>query len=466
MRGQLILDTPEQAMFLCSLQCASGRTTSSMSNAESTSTERAASADSAQTTTATPFVRFLKTLGPGLLFASTAIGVSHLVQSTRAGASYGYALLWAVVVANLLKYPAFESAPRYTNATGESLIDGYLRLGNWMLYVYLLITIAPMFIINAAIGFTTAGLLNNLFGLDISVATTALFLLAFCVGVLLVGEYSLLDNLIKIICGVLFVSTVVAFILTLARGPVAEVSFYSSEIWTVSGFAFLIALMGWMPAPVDLAAWNSLWTLERIKQTNYKPVMKETLLDFNIGYMMTAFLAVCFMTLGAFIMYGSGESFSNQSGTQFTNQVVQLYTATLGDWSYIIIAASAFSVMFSTTLVVLDGYARAMERTCALLFFNGENSRRMYNLWVIISAIGAYFIIAQFLTSFTTLVDLATVISFLVAPILAAANYRLVFGGYMPEAAQPPEWLRILGIIGIIFLSVFTLIYVGMRLLS
>ena len=28
----------------------------------------------------------LKTLGPGTLFASTAIGVSHLVQSTRAGA--------------------------------------------------------------------------------------------------------------------------------------------------------------------------------------------------------------------------------------------------------------------------------------------------------------------------------------------------------------------------------------------
>lgn len=433
-----------------------------MSNAESTSAEWTTPMESP--TPDTGFVRFLKVLGPGLLFASTAIGVSHLVQSTRAGASYGYALLWAIVVANLLKYPAFESAPRYTNAMGESLIDGYLRLGKWMLYLYLFITIAPLFIINAAIGFTTAGLLNNLLGLEISAGTTAFFLLAFCVGVLLVGEYSLLDYLIKIICLVLFVSTIVAFILTLARGPVTQVPFYASEIWTASGFAFLIALMGWMPAPIDLSAWSSLWNLERTKQTQYRPLMKETLLDFNIGYIMTAFLAVCFMTLGAFIMYGSGLSFSDQSGTQFTNQVVQLYTATLGDWSYIIIAASAFSVMFGTTLVVLDGYARAMERTCGLLFFEGEQSRRMYNLWVIASAIGAYLMIAQFLTSFTTLVDLATIISFLVAPILAAANYKLVFGGYMPEAARPPEWLRWLGIMGIIFLTVFTLIYVGMRL--
>ena len=437
-----------------------------MSTTESPSASWTAPADSTPAQADTSFVRFLKTLGPGLLFASTAIGVSHLVQSTRAGAGYGYALLWAIVIANLLKYPAFESAPRYTNATGESLIDGYLRLGKWMLYVYLLITIAPLFIINAAIGFTTAGLLNNLLGLDLSAATTALFLLAVCVGVLLVGEYSLLDKLIKIICVVLFVSTIVAFSLTLARGPVATVPFYASDIWTASGFAFLIALMGWMPAPVDLSAWNSLWTLERIKQTAYRPRMKETLLDFKLGYIMTAFLAVCFMTLGAFIMYGSGQSFSNQSGTQFTNQVVHLYTATLGDWSYIIIAASAFSVMFSTTLVVLDGYARAMERTCALLFSSGQHSRRMYNLWVIVSAVGAYWMIAQFLTSFTTLVDLATIISFLVAPILAAANYKLVCGAYMPQDARPPDWLRLLGIIGIIFLSVFSLIYAGLRLLG
>ena len=59
-----------------------------------------------------------KTLGPGILFASTAIGVSHLVQSTRAGANYGFGLLLVVIVANVLKFPFFEFAARYTSATG------------------------------------------------------------------------------------------------------------------------------------------------------------------------------------------------------------------------------------------------------------------------------------------------------------------------------------------------------------
>ena len=90
----------------------------------------------------------------------------------------------------------------------------------------------------------------------------------------------------------------------------------------------------------------------------------------------------------------------------------------------------------------------------------------MYNLWVVVSAIGAYWMIAWFLTSFTRLVDLATIISFLVAPILATANYKLVAGTHLPHDARPPDWLRLLGVIGIIFLSVFSLLYAAMRLLT
>ena len=75
--------------------------------------------------------RLMLTLGPGILFASTAIGTSHLVQATRAGADYGFALLWAVLAANTAKYPFFEFGTRYANATGTSLIAGYRTFGRW-----------------------------------------------------------------------------------------------------------------------------------------------------------------------------------------------------------------------------------------------------------------------------------------------------------------------------------------------
>ena len=104
---------------------------------------------------------FLRSLGPGLLYAGAAIGVSHLVQSTRAGADFGFALVWAVLLANVLKYPFFEFGPRYAAATGESLLEGYKKIGNWAIAVFLVLTFGTMFTIQAAVTVVTAGLQNN-----------------------------------------------------------------------------------------------------------------------------------------------------------------------------------------------------------------------------------------------------------------------------------------------------------------
>ena len=93
----------------------------------------------------------IKNLGPGLIFAGAAIGVSHLVQSTRAGADFGFGLLWALLLVNLFKYPFFQYGPRYATATGESLIDGYQKLGNWVLVTYFILTFLTMFTIQAAV---------------------------------------------------------------------------------------------------------------------------------------------------------------------------------------------------------------------------------------------------------------------------------------------------------------------------
>lgn len=60
-------------------------------------------------------ISFIKALGPGLLFAGAAIGVSHLVQSTKAGAEFGFGLLWALLIVNLFKYPFFSIWPSICN---------------------------------------------------------------------------------------------------------------------------------------------------------------------------------------------------------------------------------------------------------------------------------------------------------------------------------------------------------------
>lgn len=406
------------------------------------------------------FFYVFKLLGPGILFASTAIGVSHLVQSTRAGAQFGFALIGFVLMANIFKYPFFEFGSRYASAKGESLIKAYKKQGKWVLFLYFLITLGSMFTVVAAVSFVCSGLISELFDSQMSVIKISAVLFVVCIAILISGKYSLLENFVKIISIILLLSTLLAFFFALENGPVESISgFIPKDIWgEKTSILFIIALMGWMPTAVDLSTWNSIWTVERIKSSKVKPTAKEILLDFNIGYIFTILLSICFITLGAYLIYGTGERMPDSS-SKFATQLISLYTQTLGDWSYWIIAICAFSVMFSTTLAVFDGYARSMEETSELLF-NIKNSYKIYLLWLFITGIGGYIIIYFFQNNFKRLIDLATTISFLIAPFCAILNHKIIHSEEIPISFRPPFWLTFLSYLGIGFLICFSSIFI------
>lgn len=412
--------------------------------------------------------RFSKISGPGILFASTAIGVSHLVQSTRAGADFGLVILGFVILAVLLKYPFFEYGSRYANSTQTSIIDGYKKLGKPALWLYFVLTISSMFFVTAAVGFVTAGFFENLFGIDFLGDGTIIILFILCVLILAIGKYAVLDNLIKVIAIVLLISTVSAFLFALYNGPVESVvGFEPKTFWDVSGIFFLLALMGWMPTAVDLSSWNSLWTLERIKQTKIKPRLSETLFEFRIAYLITGILAIMFVILGTFIFYGSGEELPNNNSL-FAHKVVTLYTQTIGDWSYMIIAASAFTVMFGTILAVFDGYSRSLKRTIELIFTNTDNSVKpkpnsFYIFFLLVLGIGSLAVVFQFRSNLKELVDFATVLSFVIAPMIAIFNYRLVTGKFLDSASHPSRYLKALSLAGIVFLTAFASLFIITR---
>lgn len=423
----------------------------------------------------------LKALGPGILFASTCIGVSHLVQSTRAGADYGFDLVWAIVLANLFKYPFFEFASRYANATGTSIIDGYKRLGKGVLWLYLIITVATMFFVCAVVTVVTGGFMDNLFSITPKIATLGVpypylgapvLVLVVCAGILFAGKYKLLDSMIKVIGAILLVSTVLAFVLALLNGSKGDVEFHVFNLDEVLPVGFLIALMGWMPTALDLSSWNSLWTVARIKQTGYHPKLKETLFDFNFGYLASAILALFFVTLGAYLMYGTGE-ISPKGPGPFAASVVDMYTSALGGWSYWIIAPAAFSIMFGTAIAVFDGYSRSVSRIMVLLRYSDKSSKEIetkkveYNGTLIILASVAFGILVYTdvlnpntkSQGFKSLVDFTTAFSFVVAPVIAILNLILVRKKYIGERFEPPIWKRILSYAGIVFLIAFSVFY-------
>ena len=401
-------------------------------------------------------IKFLQKLGPGLLFAGAAIGVSHLVQSTKAGANFGFGLLWALLLINLIKYPFFQFGPRYATATGESLLDGYKKLGKNVLKVYALLTFATMFTIQTAVTIVTAGIASSLFGVHISMEIWTIIILSICFGLLLVGKYALLDKMMKIIIIILSVSTLFAVI----------TAFYNSEAssnWTQilpktdAEIIFLIAFMGWMPAPLDVSIWHSLWAIQKKKELKvFSP--KTALMDFNIGYLGTIVLGIGFLMLGGLVMFGTGKTFSN-NGSEFSIQLIQMYTQNLGDWSYVIIGLAALTTMFSTTLTTLDASPRAMNKTMELIL--EKPLKNGYTSWLILLIIGTIFIFFFFLSEMGTLIKIATILSFLTAPFYAIMNYILICSKHTPKPWKPSKVMHLLSILGILFLIGFNIWYLS-----
>ena len=401
-------------------------------------------------------IKAISKLGPGLLFAGAAIGVSHLVQSTRAGADFGFGLIWALVLVNLFKYPFFQYGPRYAIATGESLLDGYYKIGKFFLITYFILNILTMFTIQTAVTIVTAGLASSLFGFTDNMVIWSLIITVSCYLILLVGKYNLLDRMIKIIILILAISTI--FSTGVASLNTIETYTFEQVFPTGAGLVFLVAFMGWMPAPLDISIWHSIWAIEKTK--TQKITKKDSLFDFNVGYIATVFLGICFVSLGTLVMYNSGISFSS-SGSVFAGQFIELYTSNLGDNLYLIISICAFTTMLSTTITTLDASPRTMSRATQLLTKN--SNKNYYFHWISILAIGTMLIFYFLLSEMGALVEIATVLSFITAPFYAILNYKLVTSKNMPDQHKPSKSLRVLSIAGILFLSLFTFGYILTR---
>ena len=386
-----------------------------------------------------------------MLFAGAAIGVSHLVQSTRAGADFGYGLLWALLLVNLIKYPFFQYGPRYALATGESLLEGYRRMGKGVLIAYYMLNLGTMFAIQAAVTAVTAGIAARLLGIE-STAWVSVVVALLCFAVLWRGKYVWLDKTMKIIVIVLSVSTLLAVVFTLRQNH--EISLTQVLPVTSSEWIFLIAFMGWMPGPLDISIWHSLWALEK-KKINPSTNLKSSLFDFNVGYLVTLVLGCCFVVLGATVLYNSGVSFSS-NGSTFAGQLIGLYTSVMGSEWFIIIAVAAMATMFSTTISTLDASPRVMAHTTNLL---GGTFGTKQQSWLLILTLGTCAIFLFFASEMGLLVQIATVLSFLTAPFYAAANLRLVTGKHMPAEHRPSKELRIASFLGILFLIGFSVTY-------
>ena len=393
----------------------------------------------------------LKSLGPGLLYAGAAVGVSHLVQSTRAGAQYGYILIIAIILAHILKYPFFVLGPRYAKQHNQSLVNGFAEIGNWAIWILGVLTITTMFTIQAAVTIVTAGLVQKMTGVTFNAVSISIIILIICLSILQIGKFKILDHLMKVVMIVLSISTIVAFFLSFQN----DVDYTAMAQSTFSlknnqDLSFLVTFVGWMPAPLDIAIWHSIWVLVKPKEQSF-----DSDFDFKIGFYGTAFLGICFLVLGAHTLYQTGINLEASAGG-FASQLIDIFVSNLGESFYWVITIAAFTTMFSTTITCFDAMPRVMEEISIKMKLNQKLHSK--SLWSYTLAGGTIFLLLFFVKDMKQMVSFATTISFLTAPVIAWLCLKVVRKDENSAMLWSPVEHK-LAILGILVLGVLSLVY-------
>ncbi len=410
--------------------------------------------------------------------AGAAIGVSHLVQSTRAGAMYGWGALIFVLLANLMKYPFYEYGHRYAAASGQNLIQAYWQQGRRFFVPFMIISVISAVGSFAVDAFVAAMLLQYLWLPQVSATTLAIAVLLCCWGLIAVGRYRLFEQMTKWCVLLLFVATVAAVVMAVSTAvsglltePVTDnlssmvlevVSTTDSgrgSIFSIEALPFVIAFMGWMPGGLELSVWQSLWVQADSQDSGETASMAEASFDFNFGYVLTVILACLFLVLGTLTLPEQGMA---EEPAAFAGQLVGMYTSYIGAWAEPVIGLCAIAAIFSTTFTVVDAFPRTLEAGIHELWPSTRASTLPIRGAIALTLIVlAALLLNLFTAGFEPLINTITIIAFVFAPFYAWLNIRSI--RTLPLEAQPKPWLLRLATVGLIYLSGFSLLFILFR---
>ena len=422
----------------------------------------------------------LAQLGPGLLMAGAAIGVSHLVQSTRAGAMYGWGALIFVLLANLMKYPFYEYGHRYAAASGQNLIQAYRAQGKRFFIPFLIISTISAVGSFAVDAFVAAMLLQYLLFPQVLATVLAVGVLLFCWGLIAVGRYRLFEQVTKwcvIFLSVVTIAAVLMAVFTavssvdstvlegrLQKEVVHATSNGRASVFSWSAVPFLIAFMGWMPGGLELSIWQSLWVQadgkDRAAAGEEAVSMAQASFDFNFGYVLTVVLACLFLVLGTLTLPQEGMA---AEPAAFAGQLVGMYTNYIGAWAEPVIGLCALAAIFSTTFTVVDAFPRTLEAGIYELWPQAKESAFPIRQSLALTLIGlAALLLSIFTAGFEPLINAITIIAFVAAPFYAWLNIRSI--RTLKESGQPARWLSGLAWVGLVYLSGFSLLFLSLKI--
>ena len=392
--------------------------------------------------------------GPAMMMAATAVGVSHLVYSTQAGANYGFSLAWLIILIVVLKYPAFRFAVDYASATEQSLVTAYSKISKIALAWLAVGFFVDMFIATGALSLVTAGLIISVFKIPLSGPQVAVGLMVITAVVLLNGQYAKAEKLVKVLVLTFSVLAIAATLFALPMLGSDSRAVLATLTPDRSLAIFVIAMAGWMPMPTNGAILYSKWVCERRKIDRERFDYALALNDFRIGYGLTLVLALCFVAMGTAVLFDTGRQVP-ATAAGFAAELFGIFTTVIGNWSYPIIAAAGIAVIWSSQVALMDALPRVTDRLAGILTGRPADAPSRFKLFLAVQVVGVSFMLLFLMSNFTTFIYFATSMGFVAGPAIAYYNYRAITSNDVAAEYRPSLVLLTWNWISVFVLTAF-----------
>lgn len=314
---------------------------------------------------------YVKALGPGLLVAMAWLSAGDLVSASVSGSTYGYALMWALVIALFARYFFVSAIGKYVlcNSQGDnSILAGFARLWRGLPLVVGVIAFILGFTYQTYIikGAATAlyQLLGGIGDSEWAVFFFAVVLVGVTIFMLLRGhQYRTLEALAKVSVGVLMVTFFLAVALNgfdlaaFLRGLVFQVP--ADTEGTFGAVVILAAIIG----AVGGSAANLLYPYFMENKGWTTPVYRK----IQVFDLLVGIIAMVFINLAVWIV--AAESLGGGAGIaiQEAEDLAIMMGRGIGAIGPLLLWIGLFFVTFTSfpaysfgfTKVLLDGVQRS-----------------------------------------------------------------------------------------------------------
>jgi manganese transport protein len=329
------------------------------------------------------FWAMLASVGPGIVVTGSVIGSGELINTPVQAATFGFLLLWAVLLSCVIKYFLQVEIARHCLVENRTTFEAInecpgpkYRGTSWIGLVYMagyLITTLPIIGILGALG----GLMHDLWPLpmsaEMSVHVWGSLNVLLALALLWGGAYNHLETLVTVLVAGFSISVGVGLFLiqgTEFRISAAEVSsgltFSLGPEPRLGAFAVL-SLMGALGVAANELFMYPYWILEKgyantlgertdpLWSTRAGHWINTIRLDAGLATLVATIVTAAFYLLGVAVLF---RQHVKPDGLGVVQQISSVYTATYGEWSRWVFYAGAFCTLFSTLVVYTAASAR------------------------------------------------------------------------------------------------------------